>query len=58
MIDCKFVDLYEGKGIEDKKSLTFSFVIGSNEKTLSSNEIDNFRESLIDYANNIGYILR
>ena len=44
LIDCKFVDLYEGKGIpEDKKSLTFSFVIGSNEKTLSSNEIDNFR---------------
>ena len=39
--DVKFVDEYKGKQIpEGKKSVTIRLVIGSDEKTLTGNEID------------------
>jgi len=54
-----FVTLYNGKGLpEGKKSMTFRFVIGSAEKTLSSDDINAFANSLIDYMNSAGHTLR
>lgn len=55
----EFISIYTGKGLpEGKKSMTFRFVIGSNEKTLSSDDINGFAKSLIDYMGAIGYSLR
>jgi phenylalanyl-tRNA synthetase beta chain len=43
-----FVDEYRGKQIPDgKKSVTFRLTIGSLEKTLTSNEIENFASSVV-----------
>lgn len=54
-----FVTLYNGKGLpEGKKSMTFRFIIGSAEKTLSSDDINAFAGSLIDYMNSAGHTLR
>jgi phenylalanyl-tRNA synthetase, beta subunit, non-spirochete bacterial len=54
-----FVDIYTGKGLpEGKKSMTFRFVLGSNEKTLSSEEINDFTNGLLKYMENKGYTLR
>lgn len=39
--DLIFVDVYKGKQVDDgKKSITFRLIIGSNEKTLTSGEIE------------------
>lgn len=55
----EFVTIYTGKGLpEGKKSMTFRFVIGSNEKTLTSDEINGFAKSIIDYMAGLGYTLR
>ena len=55
----EFVTIYTGKGLpEGKKSMTFRFVIGSNEKTLSSEDINAFAKSLIDYMAAKDYTLR
>jgi len=55
----EFVTIYTGKGLlEGKKSMTFRFVIGSNEKTLASEDINAFATSLIDYMSTLGYVLR
>ncbi|MHB8066022.1 MAG: phenylalanine--tRNA ligase subunit beta [Ruminiclostridium sp.] len=55
----EFVTIYTGKGLpEGKKSMTFRFVIGSNEKTLSSDDINTFAKGLIDYMGTLGYLLR
>lgn len=55
----RYVDTYTGKGLpEDKKSMTFRFIIGSKEKTLSSEDINNFSSSLLEYMKANGYILR
>lgn len=55
----EFVTIYNGKGLpEGKKSMTFRFVIGSAEKTLSSDEINEFAKSLLDYMAGVGYTLR
>jgi phenylalanyl-tRNA synthetase beta chain len=55
----EFVTIYTGKGLPDgKKSMTFRFIIGSNERTLSSEDINNFAGSLIDYMGANGYTLR
>ena len=41
LCDVKFVDEYKGKQVPDgKKSVTIRLVMGSNEKTLTSNDID------------------
>jgi len=43
-----FVDEYRGKQIPDgKKSVTFRLIIGSQEKTLNSAEIENFANSIV-----------
>jgi phenylalanyl-tRNA synthetase beta chain len=55
----QFVDIYTGKGLpEDKKSMTFRFRIGSREKTLSSDEINQFSDGLLKYMESKGYTLR
>lgn len=54
-----FVDIYTGKGLpEGKKSMTFRFVLGSREKTLSSEDINEFSSGLLKYMGNKGYTLR
>ena len=62
---CKFnmtyslKDIYENKEVfGDKKSMTFNFEISSNDHTLSSNEIENFRKRLLDHMKNNGIELR
>lgn len=62
---CKFnmayslVDVYENKEVlGDYKSMTFRFTISSNDHTLSSNEIENFRTRLISHMANKGITLR
>jgi len=55
----EFVDVYSGKGLDDsKKSVTFRFYIGSREKTLTSEEINEFSEGLVKYMADKGYPLR
>ncbi|MDD4496339.1 MAG: phenylalanine--tRNA ligase subunit beta, partial [Eubacteriales bacterium] len=54
-----FVDIYSGKGLpEGKKSMTFRFVLGSRERTLSSEEISAFSDELLGYMKDKGYVLR
>ncbi|NTV89960.1 MAG: phenylalanine--tRNA ligase subunit beta, partial [Clostridiales bacterium] len=54
-----FIDIYTGKGLpDDKKSMTFRFNIVSREKTLSSEEINEFSASLLKYMESKGYTLR
>jgi len=55
----EFVDIYTGKGLpENTKSMTFRFAIGSREKTLSSEEINDFTTKLLDHMKAKGYALR
>lgn len=59
LLEYRFIDLYTGKGLpEDKKSMTFRFVIGSREKTLSSEGISQFSDSLLKHMESRGYALR
>lgn len=59
LLDYKFIDIYNGKGLpEDKKSMTFSFRVASKETTLTSEEIDGVRKSIIEHAGIKGYSLR
>ncbi len=54
-----FVTIYTGKGLpEGKKSMTFRFIIGSTEKTLSSEDINAFAEKLMNHMGTKGYSLR
>lgn len=58
-VEYKLKDIYENKEIfGDKKSMTFNFEICSNDHTLSSNEIDNFRKRFLDHMKNNGIELR
>ncbi len=55
----EFVTMYTGKGLpEGKKSMTFRFTIGSNEKTLSGDDINEFAKDILDYMGTAGYTLR
>jgi phenylalanyl-tRNA synthetase beta chain len=57
--DFSYIGIYTGKGLpEDKKSMTFRFIIGSKEKTLSSEDITNFSNNLLGYMKSNGYELR
>ncbi len=58
--DVKFVDEYKGKQIpEGKKSVTIRLVIGSGEKTLTGNEIEQVANSVLKkLAKNIGAEIR
>lgn len=59
LLSSDFVTIYTGKGLpEGKKSMTFRFVIGSKEKTLSSEDINSFSNSIIEFMNSKGYSLR
>ena len=59
LISCSFIDIYEGKGLPDgMKSMTFRFEIGSRERTLSSREIEEFSNGLVEYMRGKGYPLR
>lgn len=50
LIDVDFVEEYNGKNIPDgKKSVTLRLVIGSNEKTLNSNEIEACANSVVKF---------
>ncbi len=64
-IDCNFinkisfVDSYIGKGVpDDKKSMTFNFLVKSSEKTLDGNEIESVRKTILDHLASKGYSLR
>ena len=49
----KLVDVYENEPkLKDKKNITISFTIGSDEKTLTKEEIDNERKILIANLDN------
>jgi len=58
--DVKFVDEYKGKQIPaGKKSITIRLVIGSNEKTLTGDEIEQVANSVLKrLAKNIGAEIR
>ena len=57
--ELQFVSLYRGQGIDDGyKSLTFNVTIGSNDHTLSGQEIDEYQAGLIAYMQVDGYKLR
>lgn len=58
--DVKFVDEYKGKQVpEGKKSVTIRLVMGSNEKTLTSNDIDSCANAAIKkLTKNLGAELR
>jgi phenylalanyl-tRNA synthetase beta chain len=59
LVEYGFMDLYSGKGLpEGKKSMMFRFIIGSRERTLSSEEINQFTEGLLKHMENRGYSLR
>ena len=55
----KLVDVYEGKGIDDdKKSMTYNVIIGRDDNTLTSEEIDGFYNGFLKHMNDKGYTLR
>lgn len=55
----EFVDLYEGVGLpEDKKSMTFTFVWGANDHTLTGEEVEAEKVKLMEYLNSKGYTSR
>ena len=53
----KVFDIYEGKGIEEgKKSLAYSLTFGSNDRTLTDEEINAILEKIIDKLSKIGEV--
>lgn len=57
--DWRFVEQYSGKQIpEGKKCLTFSFTIGSDSRTLTTEEKDAFSAKLLAHMQAAGYQLR
>ncbi|NJD01091.1 MAG: phenylalanine--tRNA ligase subunit beta [Ruminiclostridium sp.] len=55
----EFVGIYSGKGLpEGKKSMTFRFTIGSRERTLASEDINDFTGNFLKYMEEKGYTLR
>ena len=54
----KLVDVYENEDkLKDKKNITIRFIIGSYEKTLTKEEIDNERNKLISNLGNHNMII-
>jgi len=59
IIETKFVDLYNGVGLpEGKKSMTFTFVWGAKDHTLTGEEVELEKAKLLDYLISIGYTSR
>jgi phenylalanyl-tRNA synthetase beta chain len=54
-----FIDYYQGKGVpENQKSMTFRINIGSREKTLTNEEINQFTQEFLGFMKQKGYGLR
>jgi phenylalanyl-tRNA synthetase beta chain len=59
LLSCRYVMMYEGKNLpEGKKSLTFAFTLGSKERTLSTEDINQFLKELIAHMEKKGFVLR
>lgn len=48
LLSYNLVDIYE----DEKKKITITFIIGSTDKTLSKEDINNFQINVLDYINN------
>ena len=51
IINKKLTDIYLE---EDTKKITITYIVGSNEKTLTSEELKDFKEKFIEFINNNG----
>lgn len=56
--DYSLVDVYYDDSLGDKKSVTVNFMVYSFDHTLTGEEIEKFRNSLIEYCEDNGYNLR
>ena len=57
LIESKVFDEYKGKGIElSKKSLAYSLTFGTNDRTLTDEEINQVLEKIIASLNKIGEV--
>ena len=57
LIESKVFDEYKGKGIElGKKSLAYSLTFGTNDRTLTDEEINQVLEKIITNLNKIGEV--
>ena len=57
LINSEVFDVYTGKGIEEgKKSLAYSLTFGSNDRTLTDEEINAILENIIDKLSKIGEV--
>ncbi|MBO4570164.1 MAG: phenylalanine--tRNA ligase subunit beta [Clostridia bacterium] len=58
LVGINFVEVFEGEVLGGKKSMLFNFEINGKDHTLSSEEIDNFRNDVIAQMAKNGYALR
>ena len=58
LVGINFVEVFEGEVLGGKKSMLFNFEINGKDHTLSSGEIDNFRNDVIAQMAKNGYALR
>lgn len=57
LLDSEVFDVYTGKGIEQgKKSLAYSLTFGTNDRTLTDEEINTILDKIIDKLNKIGEV--
>ena len=57
LINSEVFDVYTGTGIEEgKKSLAYSLTFGSNDRTLTDEEINAILEKIIDKLSKIGEV--
>lgn len=57
--EIKVISVYEGENIPAGfQSVTFRFTVGSNERTLSADDINSFQKDFISHITNLGYKLR
>ncbi|MBC7473592.1 MAG: phenylalanine--tRNA ligase subunit beta, partial [Candidatus Sericytochromatia bacterium] len=56
--DIQLFDIYEGKNIEDKKSLAFTINFYSKERTLEPQEIKDLQNNIMKALNEKGYEVR
>ena len=57
LIKSEVFDVYTGKGIlEDKKSIAYSLMFGSNERTLTDEEINNILNKIIERLSKLGEV--
>lgn len=58
IIDSRIVYVYESRDLGNYHSVTLRYVLGSNEHTLTSEDIDSFQEAFIGFIGSKGYKLR